>query len=189
MLIKWIVCQVTPQQKEAFHRAQEQWGLLKEAEGFLGQWGGWNLDQPFEARILSLWQTPAHYEWFMNQLHDEILQQNRQNATYESIHVDHAENAISFGDASAFARSNPDPLLKVSDWEVPPRSLVPFLKGIRSLTITGFLHQLPNSPTCFRLFEMVTKESEPTQKSVFPEAILKRETVIPIEPDWLVLPQ
>lgn len=187
MLIKWITCQVTPQKKASFHQAQTKWHLLSEAEGFLGQWGGWNRKQPLEAAILSLWQTPNHYSSFMGQLHDKILKQNGQANTYHSIHVDHSDNVISFGTASSLVQTLPPPILHVSDWEVSPCQLIPFLKSIRTLPITGFFHQLADHPTRFRVYEITANTTTP--QTHFSNAQLIYEKQIPLEPHWSVFPK
>ncbi|MBO8172251.1 MAG: YdbC family protein [Bacillaceae bacterium] len=87
MLIKWIVCTVSRENREAFSQAQEKWMKLKHIPGFLGQVGGWNISQPGEACILSLWRDEAVYRHFMNQIHDVIFHSSGQQDTYETIQV------------------------------------------------------------------------------------------------------
>lgn len=85
MLLKWIVCQVSEEQKESFSEAQASWKKLSDVPGFLGQWGGWNLKEPMEACILSLWSDQESYQTFMSQIHDRIFLNSNQEATYKSI--------------------------------------------------------------------------------------------------------
>ncbi|MED1781851.1 YdbC family protein [Brevibacillus fortis] len=87
MLIKWITCKVTESQKQTFSLAQEKWRPLEGIEGFLGQIGGWNQDQPLEACILAFWEDIHHYQAFMEKYHDPIFHQSGQCQTYEAISV------------------------------------------------------------------------------------------------------
>ncbi|MGK5506750.1 YdbC family protein [Brevibacillus formosus] len=88
MLIKWITCKVSESQKQSFSLAQEKWRPLEGIEGFLGQIGGWNQDQPLEACILAFWENIHHYQSFMEKEHDPIFHQSGQSETYEAILVE-----------------------------------------------------------------------------------------------------
>ncbi len=85
MLIKWIVCEVPPEKREAFSRAQEAWSALSGAPGFLGQLGGW--DGEGRACIAGLWEDRAAYRRFMDELHDDIYEDNAQAGTYTASRV------------------------------------------------------------------------------------------------------
>ncbi|WP_409175589.1 YdbC family protein [Brevibacillus fortis] len=87
MLIKWITCKVTENQKQSFSHAQAKWRPLEEITGFLGQVGGWNQHQPLEACILTVWESREHYQSFMEKDHDPIFHQTGQAQTYEAISV------------------------------------------------------------------------------------------------------
>ncbi|TKI59058.1 DUF4937 domain-containing protein [Brevibacillus antibioticus] len=87
MLIKWITCKVSESQKQSFSLAQEKWRPLERNEGFLGQIGGWNQDQPLESCILAFWEDMQHYQSFMEKDHDQIFHQSGQSQTYEAISV------------------------------------------------------------------------------------------------------
>jgi heme-degrading monooxygenase HmoA len=98
LLIKWIKCKVPKHQKQAFSRAQEQWKELHGFEGFLGQVGGWNRDNPSEACILAFWNDTASYQFFMKSKHDIIFEKSGQQHTYESSQVkmyETTQNALS----------------------------------------------------------------------------------------------
>ncbi len=41
MLVKWIICEVPAERRDAFARAQSRWGALAALDGFLSQVGGW----------------------------------------------------------------------------------------------------------------------------------------------------
>ncbi|GGE63348.1 YdbC family protein [Priestia taiwanensis] len=88
MFIKWIKCLVNEEDKDAFSLAQQQWRNLESAEGFLGQVGGWNKKQPCEAGIISFWKDDISYWQFMERIHDEIVDMNKQRNTYTHISVE-----------------------------------------------------------------------------------------------------
>lgn len=87
MLLKWIVCAVPTESREAFSRAQTIWRELEPAPGFLGQIGGWNVADPTQACILGLWRDEAAYRNFMENLHDPIFERGGQRGTYAGISV------------------------------------------------------------------------------------------------------
>ncbi|MEI5906636.1 YdbC family protein [Bacillus spongiae] len=87
MLIKWIKCTVLEKNKTAFAKAQEGWENVKYAEGFLGQFGGWDRKNPLEAGILAFWRDSASYQYFMDHLHDELFAGSNQEVTYSTISV------------------------------------------------------------------------------------------------------
>ncbi|MGG0409226.1 DUF4937 domain-containing protein [Peribacillus simplex] len=47
-------------------------GGIAHCAGFMGQIGGWNRNEPFEAGILSVWKDLHSYQSFMQHQHDEI---------------------------------------------------------------------------------------------------------------------
>ncbi len=85
MLMKWIVCEVSPDQQAAFSEAQQAWSALSGAPGFLGQLGGW--DQAGRACVVGFWQDAAHYRRFMATLHDPIVDASGQANTITSCSV------------------------------------------------------------------------------------------------------
>ncbi len=119
-LLKWIVCQVPPELRNAFDQAQQQWQRLAAAAGFLGQIGGWDQRDPTQACILALWRDRAAYDRFMAQLHDDIVAQSDQRRTYTAIHVSMAEVLFPMPGAApelggALAMGN---VLRVADCQV-----------------------------------------------------------------------
>jgi hypothetical protein len=78
--IKWIVCQVRPNQRRPFHEAQLQWAALSNIDGFRGQIGGWA--DPTTACVLGLWRDQAAYAAFMLNVHDDIFERHGQAHTY-----------------------------------------------------------------------------------------------------------
>lgn len=87
MLIKWIRCQVAPTDRERFAASQARWGDLARLTGFLGQAGGWNTQRPTEACIVAFWASLDAYRNFMQNHHDPIYAQTRQQHTYRDISV------------------------------------------------------------------------------------------------------
>jgi heme-degrading monooxygenase HmoA len=88
MLVKWIKCQVNKSDKDSFSLAQQQWKSLRNAEGFLGQLGGWDQNNPCEAGILSIWKDSTSYRHFMKTIHDGIVDNSEQRSTYTKISVE-----------------------------------------------------------------------------------------------------
>ena len=89
MFVKHIICSVIAKNKGAFSAAQEKWYQTKEAPGFLGQLGGWELTDNTSAHILSFWISERYLKNFMDQLHDTIFENNKQESTYNSIRIYH----------------------------------------------------------------------------------------------------
>ena len=85
MIIKWIVCEVTAEQRAAFSEAQAGWSALSGVSGFLGQLGGW--DQDGRACIAGLWRDREAYRHFMTAVHDDITDGNAQEGTYTASRV------------------------------------------------------------------------------------------------------
>jgi heme-degrading monooxygenase HmoA len=128
MLIKWIVCQVPDEKREAFSKAQEAWKALTGADGFYGQWGGWNLHRPSEACIIAFWRNQNAYDQFMSSLHDTIFQANQQQHTYRSITVTVAEAAIEIPGSRDIACALTGKWLRAADCKVDPKREQHFLK-------------------------------------------------------------
>ncbi len=110
MFAKWIVCNLNPEQKNAFHLAQLMWQQISDSPGFIAQVGGWNMQQT-QACILAYWHDAASHEHFFQNIHDSITEQNNQADSYLSSRVLFAtvlpqspEPEFSIPDASAQAR-------------------------------------------------------------------------------------
>lgn len=69
--------------RKEFSASQEKWKDTTKADGFIAQAGGWNLLNLNEACIISFWKDRESLDWFMQNLHDEIFQNNKQAATYK----------------------------------------------------------------------------------------------------------
>lgn len=87
MLLKWIVCEVAEEDREAFSVAQRSWAALRSVDGFLGQVGGWNVKSAGQACIVGLWADVGAYERFMREVHDSVFETSGQARTYRTIQV------------------------------------------------------------------------------------------------------
>lgn len=87
MLLKWIICVVPEEERDAFSLAQQHWSALADLEGFRGQIGGWGINDPMEACILGLWDNEDSYQRFMSEAHDSIADSSGQVDMYDSIAI------------------------------------------------------------------------------------------------------
>jgi len=90
MFIKWIVCSTAEGKNHQFSDAQEKWNETIKANGFIAQVGGWDLEN--KACIISLWDNKESLVYFMKTLHDEIVDGNQQDETYDSIDITHYDS-------------------------------------------------------------------------------------------------
>ena len=79
MFLKWIVCKVEPQQRDAFHEAQVLWNRIRTAIGLIAQVGGWSTSG--EACILAFWEDRSAYARFFEFIHDSVTDENDQAST------------------------------------------------------------------------------------------------------------
>ncbi|RAL24066.1 YdbC family protein [Thermoflavimicrobium daqui] len=134
MIIKWIVCQVPEEKKTAFTEAQMIWSSLSDAEGFYGQWGGWNIYQPTKACIFSIWQSLSAYESFMSSIHDTLFLTSDQSQTYQSISVDLSKLVLSIpGEKEFFYQALSHSYLRMADCMVKPKRINSFLQAQKTI--------------------------------------------------------
>ncbi len=126
MLVKWIVCEVAPESRDAFSRAQSQWRRLESVDGFRGQVGGWDARNTSEschvACIVGLWRDADSYRDFMSNAHDSVVEASGQAATYTSattalyeVQLDIGGSRSDLGAAIADSR-----FLRVADCRLRP---------------------------------------------------------------------
>jgi heme-degrading monooxygenase HmoA len=89
MVAKWIVCDVKNNLKKEFSLAQEQWKETQNVIGFIGQVGGWDMENKKTACIISFWENEKFLKLFMKNIHDKIFFSNNQSEYYNSIHVEY----------------------------------------------------------------------------------------------------
>ncbi|MFE5043637.1 YdbC family protein [Peribacillus simplex] len=116
--MKWIKCQVNEENKRSFSKAQERWGELRHCSGFMGQIGGWNRNDTYEAGILSVWKDLYSYQSFMQHQHDEIIGKSDQGSTYTNISVDIYEKIFNTGTKDITEFFCKGKLLRVADCSV-----------------------------------------------------------------------
>lgn len=89
MLLKWIVCTVPSEEREAFAKAQLAWRRIRYADGLIAQIGGFDLDDPTAACILAAWHDEASHGVFMRTLHEAVVSESGQAAHYTAISTEH----------------------------------------------------------------------------------------------------
>ena len=128
MYIKRIVCNVPQRLKFKFSSAQEKWNSTISAKGFVAQSGGWNSLDDTEACIISFWESKDDLKYFMTNLHDQILNDNKQNKLYSSIVVDHYNTTLTLeGESSTIVEAIKNAkLLRIADCRVNKDSVEHF---------------------------------------------------------------
>jgi Domain of unknown function (DUF4937 len=140
MLLKWIVCQVHSEMRSAFSRTQDQWRSIENADGFVGQFGGWDTKNGrTDVCILGLWSSPSAYESCMRHLHDQVTAENQQERTYHQIALELFESHLPVlgqcGDlASAYAKGH---FLRVADCQVKEGRVDHFIEVQKSIWVPG----------------------------------------------------
>lgn len=94
MVVKWIVCDIKNNFKKEFSFAQEQWIETQKAIGFIGQVGGWDMENEKTACIISFWENENFLKLFMKNMHDKIFFNNKQSEYYNSIHVEYYNSLL-----------------------------------------------------------------------------------------------
>ncbi len=135
MYIKWIVCTVPKNKKEAFSKAQEKWVKTKEAKGFIAQTGGWNLKNLNEACIISFWKDKESLTNFMNHIHNKIFIKNKQSTSYTSISVSYFNSLLIMGgrEISIPLAIKNGQLLRIADCDVQKNKKAHFEKVQKSI--------------------------------------------------------
>ncbi len=79
--------------KDAFSYTQQHWSALTHVPGFIGQLGGWNVEDETDSCIVGLWEDAFFYRDFMKNVHDSIFYQSGQQKTYTKLDVSIANDA------------------------------------------------------------------------------------------------
>ncbi|MBE0650848.1 MAG: YdbC family protein [Bacteroidales bacterium] len=139
MIIKWIVCEVEDEKKQAFSAAQEKWLEIKGAKGFLAQVGGWDLENQNVACIIAFWESRADLYSFMSNLHDKIFHGNNQVETYKSIQISHFYDRIEMRGSgeSLLEAARLSKLLRIADCEAKPDRIAHFEKVQKEIWLPG----------------------------------------------------
>lgn len=139
MYIKWIVCDEKKNHKKDFSLAQEKWIGMQNAEGLIGQIGGWDLNHANVACVISFWDNEKSVRKFMREIHDEIFLKNKQSQYYNSIEVEYFNSIISMGGesgslVSAMKDAN---YLRIADCLVKQKSINHFEKVQKEIWLQG----------------------------------------------------
>ena len=128
MFIKWIVCSAAEGKNQQFSDAQEKWNETIKANGFIAQAGGWDLEN--KACIISLWDNKESLDSFMKILHDEIVDRNQQDATYNSIDITHYDSMLEIKGSSGSlgAAIKTSKLLQIVNYRVKKHKMENFEK-------------------------------------------------------------
>jgi heme-degrading monooxygenase HmoA len=139
MYIKWIVCKINKDNKEAFSNAQKQWLKSSDAEGFIAQAGGWDLNNDGTACIIAFWQSKEHLDNFMIELHDEIYDASRQAETYEPLEISHFNSLLTIESKSSSITEaiKKGRLLRIADSHIKPIRLDHFEKAQKKVMLPG----------------------------------------------------
>jgi hypothetical protein len=139
MILKWIRCAVADESRDAFSRAQEQWSDLIGVNGFRGQVGGWSERSHGEACILAWWQDDAAYHAFMQNEHNAIVGQSRQETTYDSCEILLLKETLRMPGryADPVAAVTEAGFLRVADCLLKPDRIQPFTAAQKEIWIKG----------------------------------------------------
>lgn len=89
MFVKWIVCTVAEDKREAFGSAQQAWRRIRYVDGLIAQVGGYDDNNPAAACILAVWRDERSHQQFMANAHDAVTSENHQADHYQDIEVRH----------------------------------------------------------------------------------------------------
>lgn len=121
VFLKWIVCRVSDDQRDAFHRAQCAWQQIRGSAGLVAQVGGWSRAGN-EACILGQWGDKPAYDAFMERTHDAVVGETSQDQTYHSCQVVLAKDLFDMGGEASGMRKAiaAGHVLRVADCAVFP---------------------------------------------------------------------
>src|SRR5919197_5197532 len=93
MLVKWITSAVVD--RPGFDRGQRRWQALRTVPGFVGQLGGWSVQDPAAAHVFSFWASRTDHERFLAGPHDGLAA--AQVGTYDRIRVRLFDQRLAIG--------------------------------------------------------------------------------------------
>lgn len=183
MFGKWIRCQVEPHSKYCFSAAQARWSELAGLRGFLGQAGGWNVQQPTEACLVSFWKDADAYQDFMKNHHDPIFHRTGQAHSYKKITIELFQGSIE--QTTENSPSLPEALItacqKSSTLLVSQDDLINSYASRHSLfQVHGNCLNDPKSSILFQIPDEQTVEEHSHHHSPF-------YSVVALEKAWLVV--
>ena len=90
---KWIDCTVPVASREQFGFGQRAWAAIGDAEGLVGQVGGWDRETG-RAKLLGLWSGSESYGRFMRERHDEVFALSGQRGSFTAIDTAAGETVL-----------------------------------------------------------------------------------------------
>lgn len=211
MLVKWIDCDVSADNRTAFSRAQERWTGLATSRGFLTQAGGWDLGSR-HAIVVSIWKEAEAYQAFMQHQHDDFVAANRQQDTYRSCRTSLFEELLEMHGSSDRQFSeclDQGAVLRAADCELHPGRAGHFEQAQASWAtamreagmLAGLFCKLsgssePDRYLVLSLWRSLTEHERYQQEcvprlrantSVETDVASLRGSIVPLEPTWLVL--
>ncbi|MCP5061162.1 MAG: DUF4937 domain-containing protein, partial [Ignavibacteriae bacterium] len=125
--------------RAAFSKAQEEWVDTKNTKGFIAQIGGWDINNSNEACILAFWEDQNSLKYFMENIHDKIFNNSKQEKTYKSISVNYFNlKFIMHGsEIDLTKRIKNATFLRIADCKVKPNKLNHFEDVQKSVWIQG----------------------------------------------------
>ncbi|MDI3092484.1 YdbC family protein [Priestia megaterium] len=106
MLTKIVKCSIPTDKKASFSYTQQHWAALAHVNGFIGQLGGWNVEDKTDACILALWEDGTTYQEFMKHTHDSIFYKSKQDQTYTNLDVSTSDPSYFIGARYNYYRSS-----------------------------------------------------------------------------------
>ncbi|MFC3884647.1 YdbC family protein [Bacillus songklensis] len=197
MLAKMMTCHVHDNQKDVFSYKQQHWAALAHVDGFIGQLGGWNVDQPTEAFVLGLWENEEMYQDFMKHTHDSIFYKSGQEATYHHLDVNISKQSQSMGGRYNFFRSSAleSRYIMVTTCKLQENQPYVMKEIIQQLTHPAFrclFHiAAPVNHETITIISLYSAACPPNtiDRLIHPAVSAVKQHFYELEPNWLVLKQ
>ncbi|MED4072342.1 YdbC family protein [Priestia endophytica] len=191
MLIKVINSFVKQDKRYAFSYSQKHWSALAHIEGFLGQFGGWNIVEPTDACIIGIWKDTDSYRSFMNDFHDDIFYKNGQKASYDKLETTLSSNGqfvkgIYHHTRSSIVGANYMMITSIAHNNLD-KSLTPFtLISERDRCLSTFVFADEHTSTFISLFGYAPPDATKhvLQKNKIP---VQQQNIYKLEKEWTVL--
>ncbi|WP_430487930.1 YdbC family protein [Priestia flexa] len=195
MLTKIIKGSIPVNKKGSFSYAQQHWAALAHVDGFIGQLGGWNVEDETDTCIIALWKDEDSYQEFMKYTHDSIFYSSNQDQTYTALDVSISNPSQFIGGRYNYYRSSAMEtryLMKTEievdfydqkDVEILVQSLVNPSYRCLSHIVAPLKH---NEITIFTLYSAACP-TKTVDTLVHPNVLQARQYVYKLEQNWNVL--
>ncbi|TYR79314.1 DUF4937 domain-containing protein [Priestia megaterium] len=195
MLTKIIKGSIPANKKSSFSYTQQHWAALAHVDGFIGQLGGWNVEDETDACIIGLWDSEDSYQEFMKQTHDSIFYSSKQDQTYTTLDVSISNPSRFIGGRYNYYRSSAIEsryLVKTeievdfydqADLDIMVQSLVNPSYRCLSHVVAPLSH---NKMTIFTLYGSACP-TKTVDTFVHPNVLQASQYIYQLEPNWHVL--